>query len=736
MILLPFLHFFCFISFVFVAFFVLNKDSKSLLNRTFSILMLCFALWNFGDIILHNPDQTITKGTVEIMQNIASVGWVSFASVILCFSLVFSKQEKLLSKKWFFFLVYSLPLLFFYKQLTNCLTINPIRRAYGWSVEWTDTIWSYLFYFYNLIAILLSIFIIYFYGRKTENINERKQANIFVISIFFSLIIGTIFDIVIQNSGIYSVPPIANLMIFVFEPVVLYAIIKYRFLTITPTIAAENIISVMDEFLILLNQQGIILTANKATTDSLQYEQKELEGKPFAMLFQEDSFINNSFGKIITEEAITNHDSYFQAKNGKIIPILYSSSPVKDNVGRIIGTVFIARDITLRKQVEYQLIKAKEKAEESDRLKTAFLANMSHEIRTPMNGILGFAGLLKEPNLTGNQQQEYLQIIEKGGARLLNIINNIIDISKIESGLMEVDLKESNINDQIEYIYNFYKKEVEAKGIKFSFKNPLPADEAIINTDCEKIYEILTNLVKNAIKFTDKGSIEFGYNKTGKYLEFFVKDTGTGIPQKQMNIIFQRFRQGSDSYTREYEGAGLGLSISKALVEMLGGKIWVKSKEGNGSTFYFTIPCNGVPEEKNVIKKTISVDSTDNQKKDLKILIAEDDEASEKLLIMAVKIFCKEVLIARTGVEAVETCRNNPDIDLVLMDIKMPEMNGYEATHQIRQFNTDVIIISQTAYAITDDREKAIEAGCNDYISKPINKEGLLTLIQKYFNKQ
>ncbi|MFA5819245.1 MAG: ATP-binding protein [Bacteroidales bacterium] len=392
-------------------------------------------------------------------------------------------------------------------------------------------------------------------------------------------------------------------------------------------------------------------------------------------------------------------------------------------------------DITEQKKLTIDLIAAKERAEESDRLKSAFLANMSHEIRTPMNGILGFAKLLKTPNLSSYDQQNFIQTIQISGARMLNTINNIVNISKIESGLMKVDIKESNINEQIKFLYAFFKPEVESKGMQFFFKNGLPSKEAFIKTDIEKIYAILTNLIKNAIKFTYEGSIEFGYEKKDEYLEFFVKDMGIGIPENQTELIFERFRQGSESLNRGYEGSGLGLSISKSYVEMLGGEIWVESEEGKGSIFYFTIPYNAVSEEKSAIRKDVFEEDKEVQVKKLKILIAEDDKISNFLLTSALQKISKEVLHAITGVQAVEACRNNPDLDLVLMDIKMSDMNGYEATRQIRQFNTDVIIIAQTAYGFSDDREKAIEAGCNDYISKPINHAVLLSLIQRHFNK-
>jgi len=393
------------------------------------------------------------------------------------------------------------------------------------------------------------------------------------------------------------------------------------------------------------------------------------------------------------------------------------------------------------KQLNAQLQKAKKKAEENDRLKSAFLANMSHEIRTPMNGILGFTELLKEPMLPGEVQQEYINIIEKSGARMLNIINDIISISKVESGEMEVSLSETNINEQIEYIFTFFKPEAEHNGIKLHFKNSLPAKEAIIKTDREKIYAILTNLVKNAIKFTSTGSIVFGYNfnSAGSHvnpalLEFFVKDTGSGIPPEQQKIIFERFRQGSELHSRNYEGAGLGLSISKAYVEMLGGKIWLESEEGKGSEFRFTIPYSPEAEAKDVTNN-IPIGEAEDQVKNIKILIAEDDYPSAKLIALAVRVFNPEVFTVRTGIEAIEVCRNNPDIDLILMDIKMPEMDGYEATKQIREFNKDVIIIAQTAFGMSDDREKALKAGCNDYISKPVNRLSLIELIKKHVGK-
>ncbi|MDD3812868.1 MAG: ATP-binding protein [Bacteroidales bacterium] len=295
------------------------------------------------------------------------------------------------------------------------------------------------------------------------------------------------------------------------------------------------------------------------------------------------------------------------------------------------------------KVLNRELEKAKAKAEESERLKMAFLANMSHEIRTPMNGILGFAELLKDPSLSGEQQYEYIKIIEKSGKRLLNIINDIVNISKIEANMVTANVTVTNINEQIEYIYTFFKQEARNKGIKLSIKNSLPSSEVFILTDSDKLYAILMNLVKNAIKFTKEGSIEFGYNLrtdiTPYELEFFVKDTGTGIAKESQKIIFDRFKQAENADRNIVEGTGLGLAISKAYAEMLGGKIWLESEIDKGSTFFFTIPYNVTSEAENLVQNVRPVYEKPKHVKDLKVLIVDDDQLSEELITIMVKSF-------------------------------------------------------------------------------------------------
>jgi len=422
-----------------------------------------------------------------------------------------------------------------------------------------------------------------------------------------------------------------------------------------------------------------------------------------------------------------------------------SGEVVLDENGVPSFMIGIAQDITERKLAEIELHNAMEKAEESNRLKSAFLANMSHEIRTPMNGILGFASLLQESDLSIDTQKEFIQMINRSGIRMLNIINDIVDISKIEAGLMVREELEMNVNELVEFVALFFGPEIVAKGLKLSCINLLRDSDSLIISDYKKMYAILSNLLKNALKFTPHGSIEIGCTLknriTGKqsdasaYLEFYVKDTGIGIPPDRQGPIFERFIQSDISDARAYQGAGLGLSISKSFVELLGGEIWVESEVNKGSTFWFTIPYSPVPNKsrKHLVERTeVEIESL---KKSLNILIVEDDETSAMLLKLDIKAYGKEILVAKNGAEGVELCRNHPELDLVLMDIKLPVMDGYVATRLIRTFNTEIVILAQTAYGLAGDRKKAIDAGCNDYLSKPYSSVQLKKLIYHYFGQ-
>ena len=496
-----------------------------------------------------------------------------------------------------------------------------------------------------------------------------------------------------------------------------------------------------------LDEDGCIKDVNPTWLATMGYERDEVLGDWFGNYLHPDyvEHFRKNFPEFKKRGFISDVQFIMKKKERSFIHVSYEGCIGYTPDGKFKQTYCVFKDITEQRALENHLIKAKEKAEQSDQLKSAFLANMSHEIRTPMNGILGFSNLLKNPKLSGEKQQKYIQIIEKSGTRMLNIIDDLVSISKIESGITEAFISETNINEQIDYVHDLLKLSAAEKKIRFTFEKGLPDNTSIIETDKEKFTGILSNLVKNAIKFTEEGSLEFGYvlkNNgslgTSPFLEFYVKDTGIGIPADKQEVIFDRFMQADISDKMARQGTGLGLAISKAYVAMLGGNIWLESEEGKGSTFYFTIPYRLEPERLNGKENEISKDTEihlNPEGLNLKILIAEDDESSEMLLELVLEPFGKEILKAGTGIETVEACRSNPDIDLIFMDIQMPDLNGYEATRQIRQFNKDVIIIAQTAFALSGDREKAIEAGCNDYLTKPIKKDQLYALMQKYFRE-
>lgn len=387
-----------------------------------------------------------------------------------------------------------------------------------------------------------------------------------------------------------------------------------------------------------------------------------------------------------------------------------------------------------RARAEVELLQAKEKAEESNKLKTSFLQNISHEIRTPMNGILGFIDLLGDPDLEHEQRTEYLDMVNDSGQRMLNMINDLMDISMIESEQVEINYAQVDVDQELGKLYQLFSNEAKNKQLQLRVNYDREHRNEIIITDNLKLYAILSNLIKNALKYTHEGNVEFGYRVQDDFLQFYVKDTGIGIAPEKHEIIFQRFVQADLSVSKPYEGAGLGLSIAKAYTEMLGGKIWVDSLPGEGATFYFTIK-----NKKQAVHAPIKTGGNDPKKNanrdnlELHVMIAEDIPSSEFYLTKVIEKFSSVIHYARSGNEAIEVIQKHPEINLILMDIKMPGIDGYQITRNIRQFNKDVVIIAQTAYALEGDREKSLAAGCNDYITKPVDRNELINMIFKYF---
>jgi signal transduction histidine kinase/CheY-like chemotaxis protein len=383
-----------------------------------------------------------------------------------------------------------------------------------------------------------------------------------------------------------------------------------------------------------------------------------------------------------------------------------------------------------------ELIKAKIKAEEGDRLKSSFLANLSHEIRTPMNAINGFTELILNTKISETEKLEYLNVIEKSGKNLVGIIDDLIEMSKIDSNQLTPNLNVINLDSLVNELYETIKVTINNKDIDFRLiKSKSPAKFNII-TDDIKLKQVIINLLTNAIKFTESGTVTFGFeiDEENQLINFTVKDTGLGIDEDNHKHIFDRFKRVDSDISIKVGGLGLGLAISKAYIDLLGGTINLESKVGEGSTFYFSIPLEYSKTEHIMVKPVNNIEIVKSEEET--ILIAEDDNINFLLFQKMMQNKNFKIIRAINGQEAVDICLNNPNIDLVLMDIKMPIMTGFEALEQIRPMRPNLPIIAQTAYSSSDDKIRIEEAGFNGYITKPLNRDNLFELINKYLDKE
>jgi len=489
-----------------------------------------------------------------------------------------------------------------------------------------------------------------------------------------------------------------------------------------------------DGILILDAISGEIVDVNPFIIDLLLYSHQELLGKE---LWEIGAFKNivaskEGFVELQEKEYIRFEDMPLETKAGKLISVEFISNVYLADNKKVIQCNI--RNISERKLAEEQLLIAKNKAEENDQLKTAFLHNISHEIRTPMNAIVGFAGFLDDPNLLPPKRKQYTDIIIQSSDHLLSIISDIVSIASIEAGQVNISEDEVNINLVGKFIQDQFCLKPENQNVTLRFQASLADEKATIVTDATKFNQILTNIVGNALKFTTQGHVNFGYTLNENLLEFYVEDSGIGISPDMYEEIFKRFRQVETDSARKYGGSGLGLSLSKAYVEMLGGKIWLVSEMDKGSVFYFTLPYK--QEMLNDLSDDLSVKFLNfMMKKPLTLLIAEDEDSNFMLIEEFLSGQMITIIRVINGTDAVAVCRSNSEIDVVLMDIKMPDMDGLEATKQIKRFRPNLPIIAQSAYAGDVDINRALACGCSDYICKPYKKEMLLAKVYEFLPK-
>jgi PAS domain S-box-containing protein len=469
---------------------------------------------------------------------------------------------------------------------------------------------------------------------------------------------------------------------------------------------------------------------NKKSEDIIGLSEHDLFGESEAAAYvQSDKQIIDSTEPIRT----TNWVEY---PDGQRCLYYTLKTPYFDSENHLLGIIGISRDITEMEETRQRLILAKDKAEESDKLKTAFLANMSHEIRTPMNAIIGFSDLLGEDDLTQEEKVDFISKIKSAGRSLMVLINDIIDIAKIEAGQLVISESVCDLNQLLTDLHGTFgelKNTLGKHTIELSLVLPDPNKKTMILTDPMRLQQILTNLLGNALKFTEIGSIEFGYTIQQDWLSFFVKDTGIGILPGKQKLLFQRFSQVDPSTTRKYGGTGLGLAISKNLTELLGGSIGMDSNPGKGSHFYFKLPF------KPIIKVAGKIDNVDLNTADWKgktILVAEDIIQNYQLMEALLKRTGVKLLHAINGQIAIDMVKAEPSIDLVLMDIQLPIKTGYEALREISAWRPNLPIISYTAFALPHERDKSLKAGFADFITKPIKTETLIPMLDKHLRNQ
>jgi PAS domain S-box-containing protein len=403
--------------------------------------------------------------------------------------------------------------------------------------------------------------------------------------------------------------------------------------------------------------------------------------------------------------------------------------------GKIIGTV---KDISRQDKLKRDLIRGREKAEDAGKLKNTLLSNISHEIRTPMNSIIGFSELLNIGNLPYEKRHEYVKTIKNQGIYILKMIDDLIELTRIETGRITIRKSPCHIDlllQELVTIFNQHKKTQNKDFLDIRINYP-PEAGMVIFIDSGRLQQLMTNLIHNSIKFTEKGWIEIGYKPTGdQKVEFYVKDTGIGLSKELQKNIFSPFAE-EESMGAKLETSGLGLTISRNLIKLLGGKIWVESELGQGSTFFFTIPYEEVPESYHILAPEEESEIPSYTWKDKVILVVEDDEINFRFLEALLQDTGVQTLHASNGVQAVELCRTITKIDMVLMDLKMPEMDGIEATRQIRLFNKKVPIIAQTAFVLDTELQSCHEAGCDDHITKPIDIKEFLEKVDKYLRER
>jgi signal transduction histidine kinase/ActR/RegA family two-component response regulator len=746
MVLEALLHSIFFIVYLALAGFVLHKNRKNILHRSIFLLMLLSSLQSLSLFVIRYP--YVGHEVANVFMDIFSISLTTFGVVAFLSIVFFTRIFKPGAFSYILLGLYVFGFAIF--QLVTDFGAVVSRNSMGiWIMDFNDPkILTALDITHNILLVSGFILLV-IYIKKNKDILKRKQAKTILTAGLISYALSLTNIMLSYFFFDLRMPMLIDFITSVFLIGFIYSIVRFELFEVTPSMVVEQIIQNMPIGLIITDSNGTITRVNESLCSITGRIEKYFYKTSFYNVSQQMLEVENIKNIIDANKFIT--VSINTTSGSKSVNVFHKV--LFDNFNRLTGSITLIHDVDelmkaqnilhennllLEKKIEErtcELKLAKEKAEESNNLKTEFLNNMSHEIRTPMNGILGFSNMLVKPDLSEEKRKYFSRIVQNSSHQLLHIIDEILEITNLVTKQEKVNVIAFSLNELFMELFSIFKLESKELNLQIHVKKALSDDHSHIISDKPKMTKILSNLLDNALKFTKQGYIEFGYFLKETNLILYVKDTGIGIKPENHKMIFERFSQEEKEMSRKYGGLGLGLSISKENAHLLDGDITFESEKGKGSTFYVTIPYKPVQKKTEIITKN----STEGllPKEQYTILVAEDEEVNYLYIKTLFEDHNGEkfnLLHAKDGKEAVEICMKKENIDIIFMDIKMPVMNGHEATKKIKSTFPNLPIIAQTAYSTESDKQTALEYGCDDFISKPVDKENLFELMNKYLN--
>jgi len=579
----PFLHFFNFVAFVYMAVYILMKNTKALVNRICVGLFLCFAFWSFSLTFIHNPDTT--KAAVFTFDKIGALGWASFSSFFLWFVLAFTGKKNILKKKWLYVLLLGIPVLFMFINWNHLLFPDFIKKYYGWKSQHSHSTWIYLFYVSYLTFMGAGLFLIINSRRKTQNSIYKKQTLVIFTTTMTALVLGSFTDVVFPVLGLDMIPNIADSFVLILVLGIVYAMVKYKFLTITPAAAANDIISTMSDCLILLDREGNIVTANKATLESLAYERKQLDNAAVSTLFTAADINRGIIEEITGEGNFKDKELTFKTREGKEVPVLFSKSFLKDNAGTPGGIVCVAKDISERKKLEEEILKT-EKLESIGIL----AGGIAHDFNNLLSVMLGNISLAQLEVSPQDKIYKFLSDLEKAAIKAGELTGKFISFSR--GGWL--------IKEQVTlslFLKDVIASEPGLQETNISYHIDIPDHLLPIHGDKRQLNQVMQNLFLNAIEAMpgeEGGRIAISAENTaitlenrfqlkpGKYVRILIEDNGSGIPAEIIDKVFDPYFSTKEKDARK--GMGLGLTLCYSIIKRHDGHIRVESQQGKGTT--------------------------------------------------------------------------------------------------------------------------------------------------------